>query len=75
MRIKIKEFKKITRKLEKDMNVKHDRLDNAIEEFNNSMKDSKNVLFDKDYVKVKKESFDSMNRIVEETNNLTLDKK
>ena len=31
------------------MNVKHDRLDNAIVVFNNNMKDSKNVLFDKDY--------------------------
>lgn len=68
--IKIKEFKKITRKLEKDMNVKHDRLDNAIEQFNSNMKDSKNVLFDKDYVKVKKETFESMNDVIKETNNL-----
>ena len=68
--IKIKEFKKITRKLEKDLNVKHDRLDNAIEEFNTNMKDSKNVLFDKDYVKVKKETFESMNNVIKETNSL-----
>ena len=68
--VKMKEFKRITRKLEKDMNVKHDRLDNAILEFNTNMKDSKNVLFDKDYVKVKKETFDSMNRVLEETNSL-----
>lgn len=68
--IKLKEFKKITRKLEKDLNTKHDRLDNAILDFNNNMKDSKNVLFDKDYVKVKKETFDSMNRVLEETNSL-----
>lgn len=68
--IKIKEFKKITRKLEKDMNVKHDRLDNVIEQFNANMKDSKNVLFDKDYVKVKKETFESMNDVIKETNNL-----
>lgn len=68
--IKLKEFKKITRKLEKDLNTKHDRLDNAILDFNNNMKDSKNVLFDKDYVKVKKETFDSMNKVIDETNNL-----
>lgn len=68
--IKTKEFKRITIKLEKDMNVKHEILDNAILEFNTNMKDSKNVLFDKDYVKVKKETFDSMNRILEETNSL-----
>lgn len=68
--IKMKEFKRITRKLEKDMNVKHERLDNAILEFNTNMKDSKNVLFDKDYVKVKKETFDSMSRVLEETNSL-----
>ena len=27
------------------MNIKHDKLDNAISEFNSNMKDSKNVLF------------------------------
>ena len=68
--IELKVFKKITKKLERDLNVRHDRLDNAILEFNNNTKDSKNVLFDKDYVKVKKETFDSMNRVLEETNSL-----
>ena len=68
--IKIKEYKKITRKLEREMNIKHDKLDNAISEFNSNMKDSKNVLFDKDYVKVKKETFDSMNNVIKETSNL-----
>ena len=52
------------------MNIKHDKLDNAISEFNSNMKDSKNVLFDKDYVKVKKETFDSMNNVIKETSNL-----
>lgn len=68
--IELKVFKKITKKLERDLNVRHDRLDNAILEFNNNMKDSKSVLFDKDYVKVKKETFESMNNIIEETNGL-----
>ena len=68
--IELKVFKKITKKLERDLNVRHDRLDNAIEKFNNNMKDSKSVLFDKEYIKVKKETFDSMNNIIEETNSL-----
>lgn len=68
--IELKVFKKITKKLERDLNVRHDRLDNAIEKFNNNMKDSKSVLFDKEYVKVKKETFDSLNSIVDETNSL-----
>ena len=68
--IELKVFKKITKKLERDLNVRHERLDNAIEKFNNNMKDSKSVLFDKDYVKVKKETFESMNNIIEETNGL-----
>lgn len=44
--------------------------DNIIEKFNNNMKDSKSVLFDKEYVKVKKETFDTMNNIIDETNSL-----
>ena len=51
------------------MNVKCEKLDNAIKEFLNNMKNSKNILFDKDYVKVKKEIFDSMNIVIKETNN------
>ena len=68
--ITIKEYKKLTRNLNKELNNKHKKMDNAINEFNNNMKDSKNVLFGKDYVKVKKETFTSMNNIIKETNNL-----
>lgn len=36
-------------------------------EFEEQMKSTKNTLIDKDYVKVKKETFDSMNKVINET--------
>ena len=52
--IRIKELKKITNSLNKDLGNKHSRLEYELNEFNESLKDKKNILFDKDYVKVKK---------------------
>ncbi len=60
--LNIKEYKKITRRINNELNTKHDRLENAIDEFNENMKESKNVIFDKEYVKVKKDTFKSMEK-------------
>ena len=68
--IRIKELKKITNSLNKDLGNKHSRLEYELNEFNESLKDKKNILFDKDYVKVKKETFDSMNRVIKEVDDL-----
>ena len=48
--IRIKELKKITNSLNKDLGNKHSRLEYELNEFNESLKDKKNILFDKDYV-------------------------
>ena len=65
--IKIKEYKRVTKKLNQELNVKNDRLDKAVNDFEDKMKSTKNILFDKEYVKVKKETFDSMNNVIKES--------
>ena len=68
--LRIKELKKITNSLNKDLGNKHNKLEYELKEFNESLKDKKNILFDKEYVKVKKETFDSMNRVIKEVDDL-----
>ena len=62
--INIKELKKITRKLNIDLNNKTQKLNESVKDLQDKMKTNKNVLFDKEYVKIKKETFDSMNKVV-----------
>ena len=65
--INLKEFKKITRKLNNELNVKNERLNKSLEVFNEKMKTSKEVLLNKEYVKIKKDTFDSMNNVIKES--------
>ncbi len=65
--IKIKEYKRVTKKLNQELNVKNDRLDKAVNDFEDKMKSTKNILFDKEYVKVKRETFESMNNVIKES--------
>lgn len=66
--IKIKDYKRINRKLEQNLNVRNDKLDKAISEFEENMKTTKQTfLVDKDYVKVRKDTFDSMNNVIKES--------
>lgn len=65
--IKIKEFKKTTRYYEGRVNIINKNLDNAMSDFEEKMKTTKNTLIDKDYVKVRKDTFDSMNNVIKET--------
>ena len=65
--IKIKEYKKVTRNINQELNTKHERLDTAINKFEDGMKNSKSVLFDKEYVKIKKDTFNDMNNVIKET--------
>lgn len=65
--IKIKEYKRVTKKLNQELNVKNDRLDKAVNDFEDKMKSTKNILFDKEYVKIKRETFDSMNNVIKES--------
>ena len=65
--IKIKEYKRITRNINQELNTKHEKLASAISKFEDGIKNSKIVLFDKEYVKIKKDTFDDMNNIIKET--------
>ena len=61
--IPIREYKKITRKLNHTLNIRNERLENAMTDLEEQMKSNKDVMFDKEYVKVKKETFDTMNHV------------
>ena len=65
--LSIKEFKKVNRILEQKINIRNDRLDKVLDDFNEKMKTTKNIIIDKDYVKVRKDTFDSMNNVIKET--------
>ena len=66
--IKIKEYKQITKKVNHELNVRNNKLDKAINDFEEKMKTTKQTLIiDKDFVKVKKDTFKYMNNIIEET--------
>ena len=65
---KTKELKKTTRYYENKVNNFNKRLDNAINDFEEKMKTTKNtILIDKEFVKVKKDTFESMNNVIKET--------
>ena len=65
--LKVKELKKTTRYYENKSQDINKRLDNAMNNLEEQMKSNKNTIFDKEYVKVKKETFDSMNNVIKET--------
>ena len=66
--INIKEYKKMTKKLNHELNVKNDNFDKAMNDFEEKMKTTKqSFIVDKDYVKVKKDTFESMNNVISES--------
>ena len=65
--LKTKELKKTTHYYENKIQIINKNLDEAINDLNEKMKTTKNTIFDKEYVKVKRETFDSMNRVIKET--------
>lgn len=65
--IKIKEFKKTTRYYEDKVITINKNLDNAMNDFEEKMKTTKNILIDKEYVKVRKDTFESMQNVIKET--------
>ncbi len=64
---KVREFKKTTRYYENKVDTINKRLDNAMNDFEEKMKTTKNTIIDKEYVKVKKDTFDSMQNVIKET--------
>ena len=65
--IDIKQYKKITRKINVELTSKNEKLNKSMEELESKMSSNKETIFDKDYVKVKKDTFDSMNKVIEQT--------
>ena len=65
--LSIKEFKKVNRILEQKINIRNDRLGKVMDDFNEKMKTTKNTIIDKDYIKVRKDTFESMNNVIKET--------
>ena len=64
---KVKEFKKTTRFFEDKVTTINKSLDNAMSDFEEKMKTTKNTLIDKEYIKVRKDTFDSMHKVINET--------
>ncbi len=62
-----KEYKKINRKLEENLNVRNNRLDKAMNESDEKMKTTKNIPFNKNQVIVNKDTFDTMNKVINES--------
>lgn len=65
--IKIKDYKKINRKLEQNLNTRNDRLDKVMNEFESQMKNTKTIPFDKKHIVVEKDTFDTMNKVIKES--------
>ena len=64
---KVREFKKTTRYYENKVETINKRLDNAMTDFEEKMKTTENTIIDKEYVKVRKDTFDSMQNVIKET--------
>ena len=64
---KVRELKKTTRYYEQKVDVLNSKIDEAMKEFNEKQKTTKNIPFNKTHVLVEKETFDSMNKVIKET--------
>ena len=65
--VEIKEYKKINRDLEKKINIRTENLNKEIKELDEKMKKSKTLPFDKKHIIVDKETFESMNKVINES--------
>lgn len=65
--LKTKELKKTTRYYENKVKVINTRIDNTMNEFEEKMKTTKNIPFNKTHVLVEKDTFESMNKVIKES--------
>ena len=65
--IKIKEYKQMTKKLNHELNAKSDRLDKAMNKFEEQMKTNRKIPFDNKHIILERETFDSMNNVINES--------
>ena len=68
--VNFRELKKITRKFNIVLNNKTQRLSKSVKDLQNKTRSNKNVLFYKKYVKIKKDTFDTMNKVIDATTNV-----
>lgn len=64
--LSVKEYKKITSNLEKELSKKESNLNESIINLEEHLKTNKPVMFDKDSVKVKKDTLDCMNKVIKD---------
>lgn len=65
--LKTKELKKVTRYYENKVKVINTKIDNDMNEFEEKMKTTKNIPFNKTHVLVEKDTFESMNKVIKES--------
>ncbi len=65
--IPVNELKRMTRMLNKDLSIKHERLDSSLLKLENNMKSNKDLLLDKEHVKIKRETFENIKEVINET--------
>lgn len=66
--VKIREYKKLTKKIGYEMNKQNIALQKSVDTLEEDMKSSKETIVG-DYIKIKKETYDSMKAVVKETKN------
>lgn len=64
--VKIREYKKLTKKIGYEMNKQNIALQKSVDKLEEDMKSSKETIVG-DYIKIKKETYDSMKAVVKET--------
>ena len=65
--IKMNDFKRITERFCSELEYQETKLDKIMNEFSEKMKCNKEVVFDKEYIKIKKDTIDTMNDILKES--------
>lgn len=63
----VKLFKQVTKKLNNEISRDNIELAKELNDLDNKMKSSKELIINKDYVKVKKDTFDSMNIVIDKS--------
>lgn len=69
--LNMKEFKRATQEVSKELTNRSNKLDQAITDLEVKMESNKPVLFGKESIKIKKDTFDSMNKVIEESKKIS----
>jgi hypothetical protein len=64
--LSVKEFKKLTSKLENELTRKESKLEKSISNLEEQLKTNKPIFYDKESIKVKKETLECVNQVIED---------